>query len=179
MKHSRYPVRPLGALVFIALPLIVLVAAPTTPTTDSPPATAAYTNQPQSVPYDPPTVPHQPYYERSGSFPSSFQNDFRYSAPIWRSVFFFPPVPPQLGGPLVLFRNYQLGQPESVLPQLKSHVGEPFYAPLSAHLHREDLSKNVSNVSTPTPRPAPPSSPSFVRNLSPPATPIRAPDARR
>jgi hypothetical protein len=34
-----------------------------------------------------------------------------------------------------------LGQPESVLPQLKSHVGEPFYAPLSAHLHREDLSK--------------------------------------
>ncbi len=141
MKHSRYPVRPLGALVFIALPLIVLVAAPTTPTTDSPPATAAYTNQPQSVPYDPPTVPHQPYYERSGSFPSSFQNDFRYSAPIWRSVFFFPPVPPQLGGPLVLFRNYQLGQPESVLPQLKSHVGEPFYAPLSAHLHREDLSK--------------------------------------
>ena len=34
-----------------------------------------------------------------------------------------------------------MGQPETQLPQLMPYVGEPFYAPLSAHLHREDLSK--------------------------------------
>ena len=41
----------------------------------------------------------------------------------------------------MLFRRYGLSQPETQLPQLLPYVGEPFYAPLSAHLHREDLSK--------------------------------------
>jgi hypothetical protein len=141
MKTHRLSLRPLGAFTLAAFPLLGLVAAPTSPTTETTPTAAPYTNQPQSVPYYPPSVPYQPFYDRANNFPNTFHSELRYTSHPLRSVFFFPPVPPPLGGPLVLFRNYRLGQPESVLPQLKSHVGEPFYAPLSAHLHREDLSK--------------------------------------
>jgi len=141
MLTLRFTSRPFSAFALAALPLLGLVAAPTSPTTETTPTAAPYTNQPQSVPYYPPSVPYQPFYDRSNNFPNTFQSELRYTSHPLRSVFFFPPVPPPLGGPLVLFRNYRLGQPESVLPQLKSHVGEPFYAPLSAHLHREDLSK--------------------------------------
>lgn len=141
MKILRFSPRPFNAFALAALPILGLVAAPTSPTTETTPTAAPYTNQPQNVPDYSPSVPYQPFYDRLNNFPNTFQNEFRYTSHPLRSVFFFPPVPPPLGGPLVLFRNYRLGQPESVLPQLKSHVGEPFYAPLSAHLHREDLSK--------------------------------------
>jgi len=133
-----------AAAALAALPVLPLTAAPTTPATDSTPTAAPYTNQPQSVPYFSPTYPgyRGDFYDRSSDrFFAPSWGEFRYRADEERSVFFFPPVPPPLGGPLVFFRNYPAGQPESVLPQLKTHVGEPFYPPLSAHLHRENLSK--------------------------------------
>ncbi len=116
------------------------VAPTTTPSNEpTPPPTAAYTNQPI---YNE-RVEYYPNYNSSnynGSFNTpSFSTTSHYYAPL--ATFFFPPTPPPLGGPILLFRRYGLSQPETQLPQLLPYVGEPFYAPLSAHLHREDLSK--------------------------------------
>jgi len=114
-------------------------ATTTTPTEPTPPPTAAYTNQPVYSE----RVDYYPNYNSSNynsSFNSpSFSTTSYYYAPL--ATFFFPPTPPPLGGPILLFRRYGLSQPETQLPQLLPYVGEPFYAPLSAHLHREDLSK--------------------------------------
>ena len=124
----------------LAFALCSVQAAPaTTPTEPTPPPTAAYTNQPV---YNE-RVEYYPNYNSSnynGSFSNpSFSTSSHYYAPL--ATFFFPPTPPPLGGPIMLFRRYGLSQPETQLPQLLPYVGEPFYAPLSAHLHREDLSK--------------------------------------
>ncbi|NBQ58428.1 MAG: hypothetical protein EBU32_08630 [Opitutaceae bacterium] len=116
--------------------------APATPTPaePTPPPTAAYTNQPI---YNE-RVEYYPNYNssnyNSGFSNPSFSTTSHYYAPL-ATFIFFPPTPPPLGGPILLFRRYGLSQPETQLPQLLPYVGEPFYAPLSAHLHREDLSK--------------------------------------
>ena len=132
------------ALALIALSALRLHAVSTTPATESsPPAAAPYTNQPT-----PPTTYY--YNDNYGSNRFGGGNYYRdgfggggsvtfYSEPLF--TFYFPPTPPALGAPVNLFRRYSLGQPELTLPQLLPYVGEPFYAPLSAHLHREDLSK--------------------------------------
>jgi len=124
----------------LAFTLCSVQAAPATPPTEpTPPPTAAYTNQPI---YNE-RVEYYPNYNSSnynGSFSNpSFSTTSHHYAPL--ATFFFPPTPPPLGGPVMLFRRYGLSQPETQLPQLLPYVGEPFYAPLSAHLHREDLSK--------------------------------------
>lgn len=115
-------------------------APSTTSTTEpTPPPTAAYTNQPiYSERVDYYTSFNSSNYN-SGFTNSNFSTTSYYYAPL--ATFFFPPTPPPLGGPVLLFRRYGLSQPETQLPQLLPYVGEPFYAPLSAHLHREDLSK--------------------------------------
>jgi hypothetical protein len=136
--------RRLSFLALAGCSALRLAAAPETAATPSTPTTAAYTNQPV---YNPPNPPvYVPYYDSSFSNGSSFSSQGfvssssrLYYPPL--ATFFFPPTPPPLGGPILLFRRYGIGQPETQLPQLIPYVGEPFYAPLSAHLHREDLSK--------------------------------------
>ncbi|MEI8090185.1 MAG: hypothetical protein WCG63_11405 [Opitutaceae bacterium] len=128
-------------LNWVYAPLSVHANAPaaSTPTEPTPPPTAAYTNQPiynERVEYY--ANNNSSNYNSSFSSPN-FTTTSYYYAPL--ATFFFPPTPPPLGGPILLFRRYGLSQPETQLPQLLPYVGEPFYAPLSAHLHREDLSK--------------------------------------
>jgi hypothetical protein len=143
LRCCRARLSIISALVLsLALTLCVVRAsapATTTPAEPTPPPTAAYTNQPV---YNE-RVEYYPNYNSSnynGSFSNpSFSTTSYYYAPL--ATFFFPPTPPPLGGPILLFRRYGLSQPETQLPQLLPYVGEPFYAPLSAHLHREDLSK--------------------------------------
>ncbi len=138
MIPARFPLRPVGTFVLAAFTLIDLVAEPTTPATDSAPASSAYTNQP-------PVYVEPPYNSSSASYPSYGDSDRNLSYPdvyaFRPATIYFPPVPPPLGAPVALFRNYRSGQTETRLPQLLSHVGEFFYAPLGAHLHRADLSK--------------------------------------
>ena len=143
LRCCRAKLSIISALVLnFAFSLCVVRAgapATTTPAEPTPPPTAAYTNQPV---YNE-RVEYYPNYNSSnynGSFSNpSFSTTSYYYAPL--ATFFFPPTPPPLGGPILLFRRYGLSQPETQLPQLLPYVGEPFYAPLSAHLHREDLSK--------------------------------------
>lgn len=141
---TRFSSRRLALAVLTALPFTFsLSAAPTTSTTtDSTPTVSAYTNQPTPT-YTETYVPtySSSYYDGSRSFGNTGFSSSYYSsfAPLF--TFYFPPTPPSLGAPILLFRRYSLGQPETTLPQLLPYVGEPFYAPLSAHLHREDLTK--------------------------------------
>ncbi len=126
-------------LAFAQFSIRANAPATSTPTEPTPPPTAAYTNQPvytERVEY----YPSNNSSNYTSSFTSSsFSTTSYYYAPL--ATFFFPPTPPPLGGPILLFRRYGLSQPETQLPQLLPYVGESFYAPLSAHLHREDLSK--------------------------------------
>jgi hypothetical protein len=132
------------ALAFAPLHASNTTTTETTTSTPTPPSTAAYTNQPPPV-YVERTYDYYPNYNSGFSTSSGFYNQgfssttTYYQQPL--ATFYFPPTPPPLGGPILLFRRYGLGQPETQLPQLMPYVGEPFYAPLSAHLHREDLSK--------------------------------------
>jgi len=123
-----------------------LSAAPTTPaTTESTPTVSAYTNQPTPTyveTYVPTYSSNYNGYDGGRSFSTTtFTASGYYSSYPTLFTFYFPPTPPALGAPILLFRRYSLGQPETTLPQLLPYVGEPFYAPLSAHLHREDLTK--------------------------------------
>jgi hypothetical protein len=145
-SRSRHPLAaPALACALIVLSALSVRAVSTTSSSSSPPATSAYTNQPRTTYVE----PYVPYFPNSG-FSSSYDRYYNYGfysggfstssyQPLF--TFYFPPVPPALGAPILLFRRYSLGQPETSLPQLLPYVGEPFYAPLSAHLHREDLSK--------------------------------------
>jgi hypothetical protein len=134
------------ACALIALSTLSLRAVSTTPAASSTPTTSEYTNQPTPTyvetyaPYYPNNNFGSSSFDRSynGGFPSSGFSSYSYE-PLF--TFYFPPVPPPLGATIALYRRYSLGQPETSLPQLLPYVGEPFYAPLSAHLHREDLSK--------------------------------------
>ena len=135
-------------LTVLALAFAPVHASNTTTTTPAaeptPPATAAYTNQPPPV-YVERQYDYYPNYNSGFNSSSGFSNhSFSSSTTYYHqplATFYFPPTPPPLGGQILLFRRYNLGQPETQLPQLMPYVGEPFYAPLSAHLHREDLSK--------------------------------------
>ncbi len=132
-------------LALAACSALNLSAAPTTSTTaDSTPTVSAYTNQPTPT-YTETYIPsynyNSNYYDGSRSFGSTGFTSVSYSSYAPLFTFYFPPTPPALGAPIVLFRRYSIGQPETTLPQLLPYVGEPFYAPLSAHLHREDLTK--------------------------------------
>ncbi len=145
-SRPRHPLAaPALACALIALSTLGVRAVSTTPSTSSPPDTSAYTNQPRPT-YVEPYVPYYPSSGFSSSYDHYYNNGFHsggFSTSNYQPLFtfYFPPVPPALGAPILLFRRYSLGQPETSLPQLLPYVGEPFYAPLSAHLHREDLSK--------------------------------------
>ncbi|MBC7366669.1 MAG: hypothetical protein H7343_07630 [Undibacterium sp.] len=140
---ARFSSRLLALAVFSAL---VLPATPSTPaTTESTPTVSAYTNQPTPTYVETyvPTYTSNNYngFDSSRSFGNSGFTTSGYYSSYELFTFYFPPTPPALGAPILLFRRYSLGQPETTLPQLLPYVGEPFYAPLSAHLHREDLTK--------------------------------------
>ncbi len=131
-------------LAFAAGSALGLSAAPTTPTTtESTPTVSAYTNQPIPTYVETYVPTYSSNYSDGGrSFTNTgFTTSGYYSSYSPLFTFYFPPTPPALGAPILLFRRYSLGQPETTLPQLLPYVGEPFYAPLSAHLHREDLTK--------------------------------------
>lgn len=145
MKISPPRLR-LSVIVVSSFLLVAARANPSPPPSTSeptPPTTAAYTNQPNlSVPSAPLSNNSPDLYQwRDPTFGNQVfvSSSTYYSRP---SVFYFPPTPPPLGGSILLFRLPVFGEPDTVLPQLRPFVGEPFYAPLSAHLHRETLSKS-------------------------------------
>ena len=130
---------------FAACSFVRLFATTTTPAAESTPTVAPYTNNVPAyveVPV-PVTRDYSPrYVDGDRGFSSGFNtyNTYATYRPYY-ATFYFPPVTPPLDERIPSSRGFRSSQPFGALPQLKPYVGEIFYAPLSAHLHGERLSK--------------------------------------
>lgn len=117
--------------------------APTPSSSDSVrEAPRSYTDHSSTIQYRVDTNFSTYPYSYSGShLGSPMMNSYSGSIQIERRRIFLPPVPPALGAPL---RNDKPGLTLSTFalpPTLRSYVYEIFYAPLSALMYSEDLSR--------------------------------------
>jgi len=147
---ARSPsVRTIALTTLSLIGFSLLRAAPdTAPAPTSPPPTANYTDNPPSSATTYTTYNDSSYYSNGYNYNSSYFGGSPFShfdsasfrtQTSWRQRIFFPGSEPALGQ--VVPRKETASRGYNVPAKLETYIGEPFFAPLSAHLFDEGLSK--------------------------------------